>query len=95
MAGLLLGLEDFVHYIMRDERPSLFFLRGFDRLQQGNKQFLVQAAITAWVAEGVLSEIMTDPRIGTTYPARWQTLAQDVAWLLQLPDSLWASLRAV
>eukprot|EP00974_Lingulodinium_polyedra_P018001 1744844-Lingulodinium_polyedra.AAC.1 len=80
---------------MEDERPNLWFLMGFQRLQQPGKHFLVQAAMVSRVPEGCLSELMSDPRLAQTYPDLWHSLATDMAWLIMVQDSVWEALGTV
>eukprot|EP00974_Lingulodinium_polyedra_P050164 4823433-Lingulodinium_polyedra.AAC.1 len=80
---------------MSDDRPSFFFLKGFNRLDQRGKAFVAQAAVTAWVPEGVLTELVEDSRIGRTYPSLRRRVAQDTPWLVQLPQATWATLAEV
>eukprot|EP00974_Lingulodinium_polyedra_P076505 7405157-Lingulodinium_polyedra.AAC.1 len=64
---------------MQDPSASLFFLKGFHRLQQEGKNFLVHAALVSRVSEGCLAELMTDPRVALTYEDLWKSLAEDMA----------------
>ena len=74
-----MGLEDLVAVIMDDEKANLFFLNGFHRLEERGNMCVAQAVVVARVTIGVLSELMSDPRVGQTYPALWKSLAEDVA----------------
>eukprot|EP00974_Lingulodinium_polyedra_P046504 4455465-Lingulodinium_polyedra.AAC.1 len=86
-----MGVDDLVRLIMDggDERPNLHFLKGFSRLEARGRAFLVQAALVSKVPEGILSELMGDPRVAQTYPELWRCLARDMAWLVDQPSSLW------
>eukprot|EP00974_Lingulodinium_polyedra_P046797 4484952-Lingulodinium_polyedra.AAC.1 len=95
VAALALGVEDLVTFISLDERPSLFYLNGFNRLEPRGKNFMVQASMVSRVSEGVLAELMSDARVALRYPDLWQCLAEDMAWLMNRPDSLWHSLSAI
>eukprot|EP00974_Lingulodinium_polyedra_P101546 9836045-Lingulodinium_polyedra.AAC.1 len=72
-----MGLEDIVEFIMQDERPSFMFINGFKRLEQKGESFVVQAVVISRVPEGVLAELMGDPRVAQTYPVLWKRLAED------------------
>ena len=95
VSALLMGVADHVAFISQGEKPSLFFLNGFRRLEERGKLFLVHASIVSRVSEGVLSELMSDPRVAATYPDLWRSLAEDMSWLIKLPQPLWESLSRV
>eukprot|EP00974_Lingulodinium_polyedra_P012812 1241245-Lingulodinium_polyedra.AAC.1 len=87
-----MGLSDEVDFIMTDDRPNLFFLQGFHRLDERGRHFVVRAAVVSSVSEGALAVLMHDPRVATIYPQLWQTLAEHMSALVQQPDSTWQAL---
>ena len=52
VSGLLLGLPDLVHYIINDTKSSLYYIKGYNRLTDESKQFMVRACLASRVSEG-------------------------------------------
>eukprot|EP00974_Lingulodinium_polyedra_P007945 756942-Lingulodinium_polyedra.AAC.1 len=80
VAALLVGLDDMVHFIMDDLSASLLYLNGFSRLASDRRLFLTQAAVVSRVSEGVLAELLEEPRVAKSYPVLWHSLASDMHW---------------
>eukprot|EP00974_Lingulodinium_polyedra_P074370 7207424-Lingulodinium_polyedra.AAC.1 len=47
VAALAMGVEDHVDFICQGERPNLFYLQGFKRLDTRGKNFMVQASLVS------------------------------------------------
>ena len=59
------------------------------------KVFLVQAAVVSRLSEGVLADLLQDPRVGQTYGDVWQSLAEEMLWRVSLPSHVWSALAKV
>ena len=86
MAGLLLGLEDYVDQLLASPDISNFYLGGFKRITGDRKVFLAQAAMISRVSEGVLQELLEDPRVAKQYATLWEVVSQEMHWLCTLPQ---------
>ena len=58
VAALATGLPNFVKYIEKETTSNLPFLKGFHRLQEEGKTFMVAAAMSSRIVEGFQSELM-------------------------------------
>jgi hypothetical protein len=89
IAALLLGLEDMVQFIVNETNSSKFYLNGFSRLVGDRKTFMAQAAFISRVTDGVLAELLEDARVARRHDELWQTLSEDLKWLIELPSFVW------
>ena len=90
--GLLLGVPDFVNYIMQDTNSSLYFLKGYTRLTSEGKRFVVRASIASRVAEGVEAELMQDNRVALRIDELWAAATDELQWVVGLEDEIWRGL---
>ena len=67
VASFLTGIEDMVTFICKDTNASRYYINGFGRLTATRKQFLAECAFVSRVTDGVLAEIMEDPRVAMRY----------------------------
>lgn len=95
IAAMLTGLEDLVQFIREDAQASKFFISGFGRLQGPVKVFLAEAALSSRVADGVLAELMEDGRVAMRYEALYETLAEEMKWLVDVPVYVWQEVGRV
>ena len=59
------------------------------------KYYTAVAAVSSWVSEGVLSNIMDDDRLLRNYPDLWQSLLQDVCFVENVSQFTWARMTAL
>ena len=57
--------------------------------------FAVLASISSRIAEGIQSELLEDSRIASTYASLWDTAAQEMRWVIDLPMWVWSALASV
>ena len=95
VAGCLTGIKGLVDFITHDTNASLFYLNGHARLTADRRAFLVVVAMVIRLAESALQSLLEDPRVATTYDSLWQTMADEMMWLAQLPLCVWEVLGCV
>ena len=85
VAALLTGIEDMVKVISEDKHCSKFYIKGFSRLEESRKQFLVTAALASRVPEAFQLELMHDSRVALHYDHLWKTLSEELQWVIGFP----------
>ena len=99
LAAYLLGIDDLVELILEAPGKAPFYLHGFKRLgseENGNlKMVVAECAFVSRVTDGVLAEIIEDPRVALRHDELWEVLAGDMKWLLEVPDMVWTSIANV
>lgn len=84
-AGLLLGLDDLVEYIIADPSSSKYFLNGWKRLVGDRRSFVVVQALVTRVSESFILELMHDARILRRLGELQSIIQEELAWLCDLP----------
>ena len=82
-------------FLCEDKSCSKFYLNGYGRFDQAARSFATIASISSRVAEGVQAELMNDNRVAIAYPALWKIAAEEVRWIVDLPDHVWGALASV
>ena len=97
VVALLLGMDNFVAFIQADPTASKYYLNGFDRLKSepDRKVFIAEGALVSRVPEGVLAEVLKDPRVGLRHDEIWEVLCTDMKWLVDLPGFIWQAVASV
>ena len=69
---------------------SPFYIGGFKRLElEANRKIVVaKCASISQAVEGVLIEILADPRVALRLDELWQVLAEDTKQLLEMDDRI-------
>ena len=83
VASLLTGVESLVRFV-KQEGVSLWYLKGFDRLQVRQKDFLVTCGLVSRVAEAFQAALMQYNRVAKTADAMLQAVAEQVKWIIDL-----------
>ena len=91
LAAFMIGISDLVKHIKKN-CTSLFFLRGFDRLDAGRLEFMAMCAVASRVPEAIQADLMRDNRVAKTADALWETGAKELKWAIDLPDSTYTLL---
>ena len=95
-ASLILGLENFVKYVKKETGSSLWYLRGFERLEDPRcRRFIVESAMVSKVAESFQLALMKDARVALRYDDLWKAASEELKHLIGLPDPLWHRLASV
>jgi len=94
-ASLLTGAGDLVDFIYSTQPSKLYYLNGFKRLTPEVRLLLVEVAVASRVSEDALASLMEGPRVVVTYHELWQTLAEEMRWVVTLPTSTWEKLASV
>ena len=94
-AALLSGLDNLVEYILNDTNSSPWYLKGYRRLQGDRRSFVVQSALASRVAESAQLVMMEDSRVGRRYDEIWRAATEELKWLVDLSDDVWALLGSV
>ena len=94
-AALLLGLPDLVAHVNESGQASQHFLSGFGRLNGEVRAVLVESAVFSRVVDGATELLMDDPRVCKVYDGLWQTMGEDMLWVVQLPLPVWRVLASV
>ena len=95
VVGFLTGIESLVKFIDKNPAASKFYLKGFGRMEQSRKQFLVYASIVSVVAEQFQCQLMKDSRVAKNSDKLWQATAKAVRWVVDLPAQTFALLGSV
>ena len=97
LAAFLLGIEDLVAFIKADEHASKWYLNGFARLraEPGRMEFVAKAAFVSRVTDGVMAEILKDPRAALRYDEYWKALCEDMKYIVELPESVWETAASI
>ena len=95
VAGLLTGLADCTAWIKKEAGCSLWYLNGFQRMGQREKQFMVKAAMISRVAESAQLALMRDSRVARVYDILWKEIGQSMRWLMLIDSEVWAELGHV
>ncbi|CAK0850441.1 unnamed protein product [Prorocentrum cordatum] len=84
VASLFTGIEGLVRFIDNDPDASKFYLRGFGRLKDSRKEFLVISAIVGRVAESFQVQLMKDSRVARIHDDLWEAAAKEVKWIVDI-----------
>ena len=97
LAAYLLGISDLVDMILDAPGKSPFYLGGFKRLEleENRKIVVAKCAFISQAVEGVLIEILADPRVALRLDELWQVLAEDTKQLLEMDDRIWADIGSI
>jgi hypothetical protein len=88
--GVMTGLELFFKFLDGRKEESMFYLNGFRRLlKEDRKAFIATSAIVSFVPEAVLTLLLKDSRVMHQYANLWETLSQQMLWLVSLPAYFW------
>eukprot|EP00974_Lingulodinium_polyedra_P018201 1761265-Lingulodinium_polyedra.AAC.1 len=81
----LLGIHSLVNYILSMPAGNQGHLIGYKKLEAGETQeFCITCALSGFVADGVLAEILQDNRAGKQVP-HWRDVAnEEMAWVRSL-----------
>ena len=82
-------------FLCEDKSCSKFYLNGYGRFDQAARSFATIASISSRVAEGFQAELMNDNRVAIAFPALWKIAAEEVRWIVDLPDHVWGALASV
>ena len=95
VAALLLGIEDLVKFIATETSAPKLYLNGFFRLQGDRNTFMAEAALISRVTDGVLADLLEGSRVARRHDDLWQTLSEDLKWLIDLPFFAWQPVSSV
>lgn len=92
VASLVLGLESIVAATRADEACTDYHLHGFGRISAPIKKYMILAAITSVVADGVLLEVLQDDRLLRRSTEVQQALADELSWVESIGTFVWGRL---
>ena len=95
VAGMVTGLADLVAMIRKDKSLSHFYINGFSRLTKDRMGFLITAAMSSRVAEGLQGDLMQDNRVALRYGDLWHTMTQELRWLIDVDEHIWIKLSGL
>ena len=95
VAAMITGLADLVAMIRKDKSLSHYYINGFGRLTKDRMGFLITAAMSSRVAEGLQSELMQDNRVAIRYGELWNTMTQELRWLINVDEHIWIKLSGL
>ena len=95
VAARLCGIESLVKFIARAPGASMYYLKGYARLQGETLQFMVEAALASRVSDAALDIMLGDPRVVRTYDRLWRELSEEMHWLATLEQPVWELLAGV
>ena len=92
-AGLLTGLEGFVHWLIKGKLTTgLWYLNGFLRLTTDLKPFALVAGLSAYVPEGIINHVYKEPALGRVVDAVRQEAVDNVALVQDISLAAWEML---
>lgn len=95
VVGLLTGLSSYVGFVEQQKGISLYYLKGFHRVEGAVASFFAKVALTSRVADKVLQTLLSDPRVLIQYESLWTGLAGEVRWVSELPSGIWKTMAAL
>jgi hypothetical protein len=90
--GLLSGVLDLAKTIMDDPTASQHHISGVTRLSWKAKKFAVMAAISAYPSDALLTDLLEDDRVVKRLWHLQQCLEDEMHWVANLPQPVWALL---
>ena len=91
VAAFLTGIQGLVRLIMK-ESSTIFFLRGFDRLDARRMEFMTTCAVASRIPEALQVNLMKDNRVAKTADSLWEDGAKMLKWAIDLPAASYALL---
>ena len=74
---------------LQDPSVSNFYINGYNRFGPAARNFAVCASVSAWVAESLQVELMSDNRMCNLHSDLWQIAASEVRWIVDFKEGLW------
>lgn len=87
--ALSVGLESLLKMTRANPAHSDYHLHGFDRLRVRMKKFVTIAAISTWVTESAMLEMMCDARLVRTAHEVADVVDEEVQFIAQLDNEFW------
>lgn len=85
LGSLLVGLKDFVGEVLQQPGVSTFYLKGFNFLDQDASSLCALVAVSSFVSDSVLGELMVDDRLPKIYDQLMEELKTEVSYVHNLP----------
>ena len=95
VVGLISGLPSLIEDIREHCKHKLFYIEGFQRLQEGQTRFAVVASMAAYVPDAGLSMMFEDPRVAKNAEPMNEAMVGELRWLHTLEDDFWLTLGRV
>eukprot|EP00974_Lingulodinium_polyedra_P055619 5350049-Lingulodinium_polyedra.AAC.1 len=95
LASCAAGLPGLVAQTRADPHASDYHLHGFARLSAEHLEFMVMAALVAYVPDALIVELMEDDRLVRRAEELQQAVRDEVSWLLAVPGSVWCMLASL
>jgi hypothetical protein len=94
VAAMLCGLDDFHAWLLTQD-VSLFYLRGYGRLEADRREYIAAACFISRVPDAALSELLEDGRVPMKFNELVSACCEELRWLRLLPDHVWESVARV
>ena len=95
LASLCCWLDESIQRTIASQHCRDHYLHGWVRLNYELSYYMAVAAVSSWMSEGVLNNIMGGDCLLRNYPDCWKSLLQDVYFVQPVSQFTWARLAAL
>ena len=95
LGSALLGLDAMVGTMLADKREGQYYLKGYEKMNEDVRKFVAVVGMASFPSDACLRELLKDGRVGLRVEEIVDAVAQQVQFLVGLPESVWEAVASV
>jgi hypothetical protein len=93
--AIIVGLPDFVHFVMDSPTSSDYYLRGFRMLDSHVLHLVAVGGMSSFLSDSVLARLLLDDRVARILPMLRMEISQELAYINNIPRGVWDLVASV
>jgi hypothetical protein len=95
LCAIMVGLPDFVHFVMDSPTSSDYYLRVFRMLDSNVLHLIAVVGMSSFLSDAVLGELLQDDRVARILPTLRTEISQELAFINNIPRGVWDLVASV